>query len=328
MTQLLEKIAVIYMGGTFGCIGEPLSPMPANDFLTMLKNHYPQPYLNFFAAPSIKDSTELTAFDWLNLAEMIGLLATEQAYQRFIIIHGTDTLAYASAFLQHLFGQQYHIIFTGSQYPILDILGQDLRSQSDAQANFNFAIEQISNMCKGVALAFNQQLFAGATCYKAHTHDNNAFMGQPFVDETESNHLNCIDKFDFSTHGIQQVQQKLDQLRIENIYVLPHGKAQFAKQLEHTMIQPPQVLFIQAFGSGNLPYSEDIQSHLQQLQQKGCQVIVSSQVLYGELSQHYATGHWLKDLGVLFDHHISQADSFARVTLLNLIYAEDWHQYW
>jgi len=36
-----EKIALIYMGGTFGCVGEPLSPMPAEQFLPRLAQVLP-----------------------------------------------------------------------------------------------------------------------------------------------------------------------------------------------------------------------------------------------------------------------------------------------
>ncbi len=36
-----EKIALFYMGGTFGCIGEPLAPMPYDQFLPQLEKVIP-----------------------------------------------------------------------------------------------------------------------------------------------------------------------------------------------------------------------------------------------------------------------------------------------
>lgn len=36
-----EKIALFYMGGTFGCVGEPLAPMPYDQFLPQLKSYTP-----------------------------------------------------------------------------------------------------------------------------------------------------------------------------------------------------------------------------------------------------------------------------------------------
>ncbi len=39
--QKMKKIALFYMGGTFGCIGEPLAPMPYDQFLPQLEKVIP-----------------------------------------------------------------------------------------------------------------------------------------------------------------------------------------------------------------------------------------------------------------------------------------------
>ncbi len=68
----MKKIALIYMGGTFGCIGEPLSPMPAEDFIPQLQRILPLNLeIECFVAPSIKDSSACTATDWLKLIQLI-----------------------------------------------------------------------------------------------------------------------------------------------------------------------------------------------------------------------------------------------------------------
>lgn len=328
MMSAQTKIAIIYMGGTFGCVGEPLSPMPANHFLTVLKQHYPQPHLNFFASPIIKDSTELSASDWLKLAEMIEQLAKHQHYQDFIIIHGTDTLAYASAFLHHLFAHQYRIIFTGSQFPILDTQGEHLREQSDAQQNLEFAIKQISHLQMGVYLAFHQQVFYGNSCYKKHTEDFDAFFGITIHQQTSPfSSLNITQQIDLS-QDCSDFQHKFQQIYIDNLYLMPTSTWLLQEILLQKMLNPPKVLFIQGFGSGNLPYSPALKETLETLIDHDCQVVISSQVLHGELSQKYATGSWLNETSVLFDNHISQADSYARVMLLIATYPQDWQKYW
>ncbi|MDO2162513.1 asparaginase domain-containing protein, partial [Escherichia coli] len=80
------------MGGTFGCIGEPLAPMPYDQFLPQLEKVIP-PHLTVhcFAAPNIVDSSACTAPDWLRLIQRIQQLQLE-GYQHFVVIHGTDTL--------------------------------------------------------------------------------------------------------------------------------------------------------------------------------------------------------------------------------------------
>ncbi|EPW3852908.1 asparaginase domain-containing protein, partial [Acinetobacter baumannii] len=101
----MKKIALFYMGGTFGCIGEPLAPMPYDQFLPQLEKVIP-PHLTVhcFAAPNIVDSSACTAPDWLRLIQRIQQLQLE-GYQHFVVIHGTDTLSYAAATLARFLGQ-------------------------------------------------------------------------------------------------------------------------------------------------------------------------------------------------------------------------------
>lgn len=147
------------MGGTFGCIGEPLMPMPEQAFLPLLEKMIP-PHLQVecFAAPSIKDSSACTAIDWLELIQQIQQLQRNN-YQHFVIIHGTDTMSYAAATLARFLGDSCHAIITGSQYPLLNIEGNDTREFTDAPGNLYLALEQVLKLPVGVYLAFHQQVF-------------------------------------------------------------------------------------------------------------------------------------------------------------------------
>lgn len=324
----MNKTAIIYMGGTFGCVGKPLAPMPAEQFLSILQQHYPQADLDFFASPVIKDSSELSAPDWFKLAHFIQNLAQNKHYQQFIIIHGTDTLVYASAFLHHIFAHQYRIIFTGSQLPILDTQGTQLREHSDARQNLDFALQHISHIHQGVYLAFNQKLFYGNSCYKQHTEHFDAFLGIEYTTSaTTFDSLNIVQKIDLN-QNLEHHVEKLKNIYIDNLYLMPTSTWLIQETLLQKMLNPPKILFIQGFGSGNLPYSDGLKETLNNLLDNDCQIIISSQVLQGDLSQKYATGSWLSEIGVLFDNHISQADSYARAMLLLAFYAPDWQQHW
>lgn len=321
----MMKIAVIYMGGTFGCIGQPLAPMPAQDFLQKLQQTVgvEHPHLSFFAAPSIKDSTELNATDWLQLSQLLQSLSAQ--FQHFIIIHGTDTLSYAAAFLHHIFKQKYHIIFTGSQYPLLTVDGLDHLADSDAWDNLQFSIQQMQQLQPGVYLAFHQQLHAAHQSYKCHTEHFNAFTSwqassQPAHHNDLSNALNIT----------PQIIEQSQKIRLVNYYLYPTTGQQLNTDIHHFTQNPPHMLILQGFGSGNIPYHVDLKNTLENLIQQGCWVIISSQVLYGALSQKYTTGSWLNSINVVFDPHYSQADLYARATLLYLQYGDqqNWQQYW
>lgn len=319
----MNKIAVIYMGGTFGCIGEPLSPMPATTFIAHLQQHFQPhyPHANFFAADCIKDSTELTAVEWLQLAQQIQTLRCD--YTHFVVIHGTDTLNYACAFLSHLFQDQLRIIFTGSQFPLLNVSADGLHPASDAWTNLNFALEQVLAVKQGVHLAFAATLLDPQSSYKQHTHHHAAFLST----DTPTDKKYVIAKDLNIDH---QLINKAKTTRLFNYYLSPISTAETAKNLASLVKNPPDILILQCFGSGNLAQSAEIKAHLQALIQQQCWVIISTQVLFGELAQHYATGSWLADLNVAFDPHFGQADCYARAILLYLQHhnCQNWQQYW
>jgi L-asparaginase len=174
---MMKKIALIYMGGTFGCIGEPLSPMPASSFLPELKKVLPKELaIECFIAPSIKDSSACTPHDWLQLIQQIQALQL-QHYQHFVILHGTDTLSYAAALLARCLGQSAHVVMTGSQYPLLNVQGTDLRQFSDALDNLNHALYAALQYPCGVYVAFHQHVLHAQTVLKQHTTELDAFTG-------------------------------------------------------------------------------------------------------------------------------------------------------
>jgi L-asparaginase len=322
----MNKIAIIYMGGTFGCVGSPLAPMPADEFIGKLQALSPSlttAQCAYFAAPCIKDSSELHAADWLELSAFILDLRAE--FQRFILIHGTDSLSYAGAMLHHVFATDLQLIITGSQSPLLEPHGRHLNTDSDAWDNLSFALEQTAKLDAGVYIAFQQQIFAANSCYKLHTQQQLAFLGQ------QPNRSLALPP---SLHFIRQLtpahQQAAAQIQLSNLYLNPSSSTSLAQNLAHYAQHPPHILILQAFGAGNLPYSEAVAQQLKQLIAQGCWVILSTQVLYGPLSQQYATGAWLQQTGVVFDVHSSQADTYARAILLYLQHghAAQWQSFW
>lgn len=174
---MMKNIALIYMGGTFGCVGDPLAPMSADLFIPKLEQILADQYfVECHRAPAIKDSSACTAADWLQLVQFIQELQSRKI-QYFVIIHGTDTLSYASAVLAHFLGNSAHVVLTGSQYPLLNAQGNKQREFSDALDNLRFALDSVSMCTAGVYLAFHHQLMHAQTALKQHTTELNAFSG-------------------------------------------------------------------------------------------------------------------------------------------------------
>ena len=309
---MMQKIALIYMGGTFGCIGEPLMPMPEYAFLPLLKKVTP-PHLNVecFAAPSIQDSSVCTASDWLKLVQQIQQLQLN-GFQHFVILHGTDTLSYAAATLARFLGHSCHVIITGSQYPLLNIAGDDVREFTDATGNLNLALEQVSILPSGVYLAFHQQIFHAQTTLKAHTTDLDAFVGIKATQECKT----TTDTFIVQDQHFEQAGQ----LSILNWMLQPISQKYLRLQLENILVHPPQFLVLQGFGTGNIAVNNEILSLFDALYQQQCLTIISTQVTFGQLDQRYAVSSWIQSAKVLVNDCHSHADLYAKMLKISLEY--------
>lgn len=320
---MMNKIALIYMGGTFGCIGEPLAPMPELEFFQQLQKVLPaQTEITCFSAAMIKDSSACSAADWLLLIQQIQQLQL-QDYNRFVIIHGTDTLSYATATLARFLQQSSHIIFTGSQFPLLNTAGTKLREFSDAYDNLKTALQYIQDIPAGVYLAFNHKLLHGSSVHKLHSTDLNAFFGL--------DHLQALSNENSNAMGVtEQHIERIRQLDLLNLSLRPIESAQFHKQLEHLLAQPPEVLILQAYGTGNLAMTDEILQLLEQLSQKDCRIILDSQVPFGGLDQRYAVSQWVKNSQVLVNDTQSHADLYAKIVKMYLQYptADQWQLHW
>lgn len=335
------------MGGTFGCIGEPLSPMPAPEFLVQLKRVLAVDLpVDCFSADHIRDSSAATAEDWLALAQQIQNLQ-HQNYQYFVIIHGTDTLTYAAATLSRLLQQSCHIIFTGSQYPLLNVHGDNTRDFSDALDNLNTALAHIYKVSAGVYIAFHHQLLIASTAVKIHSTELHAFHGVSALNVSNSNstakqHLSTAPALGASeeylqvhaTHDVLIINDEhIHQakfLNIINIMIQPVAIAFFNQSLELLQQNAPDVLILQGYGTGNIAVDGHSIQLLKNIQSKGCKIILDTQVTFGGIDQRYAVSQWVKQTQLLVNDAQSHSDLYAKILKMYLQYpsSDQWHDHW
>lgn len=320
----MSKVAVIYMGGTFGCVGSPLSPMSHCQFLPKL-HAIIHPHLtdvDCYPAPDIIDSSACTAKTWLHLIQFIQQLKQTQHIQKFIIIHGTDTLSYASAVLSHFLAQSCTVILTGSQYPLLNIEGTEVRVETDALNNLHHAIDHISQVSTGVHLSFDGQLYHGHSVIKYHTTALDAFRGissQEYIRTPQTSYT-------VSDTDISRAQT----LNLINLMFQPTEQEQFSNFLNLISTQAPDFLILQGFGTGNIATNAQIVQQLKQLQQQGCLAVLTTQVTFGCIDQRYAISQWVKDADILVSDCIGHADLYAKILKLYLTYQHisQYQQHW
>ena len=173
-----KKILIIYTGGTIGMVNDPetnsLVPM---DF-SNISDRVPELKMFDFQVRSITfspivDSSEMNPEIWKRLVLLIE--QNYAYYDGFVILHGTDTMAYtASALSFMLHNLQKPVILTGSQLPLGTI-------RTDGKENLITALEIASAQKNGQALVpevcifFQAKLFRGNRTTKYNAENFHAF---------------------------------------------------------------------------------------------------------------------------------------------------------
>ena len=114
------------------------------------------------------DSSNMQPTDWLTLVAAIR--DAYGAYDGFVVLHGTDTMAYTAAALSCLIeGLTKPVVLTGSQLPMTD-------SHTDARRNlFDASCVACDNVARGVMVVFAGRVIDGLRARKARTRSFDAF---------------------------------------------------------------------------------------------------------------------------------------------------------
>jgi len=173
-----RKVLLIYTGGTIGMIQEPetggLQPFnfhKLDELIPEVKQLDARVDSISFKKPI--DSSDVDQSHWEKLAKYIE--ENYDQYDGFVILHGSDTMAYTASALSFIFKNlSKPVILTGSQLPIGVV-------RTDGKENIITAIEIASDyeddrpIVPEVAIYFEYQLHRGNRTYKLNAEHFDAF---------------------------------------------------------------------------------------------------------------------------------------------------------
>ncbi|KAM0676724.1 hypothetical protein BDAP_002734 [Binucleata daphniae] len=151
--------------GTCGCINYK-HDIVVNDTTYITPNNIEYEIIELDV---IIDSSNAQLKDYYNILQLIKMHYND--YAGFVIIHGTDTMTYASSFISSMIKNLTKpIVFTGSITPMTV-------KQSEGINNIIKSITYANNLTKGVYVQFGQLLCDGSKISKVSVDSENAFVG-------------------------------------------------------------------------------------------------------------------------------------------------------
>lgn len=283
----MSDILVIHSGGTIGMVPSAAGLVPDPNFVARLQAALPEADFDVFVCEPAIDSSSATPAAWQRLADAVA--AHREQYRAFVVLHGTDTLAYSAAALSGMLcGLGKAVVVTGSQIP----LGMP---ESDALRNIRgaLAFAALPDL-QQVAVFFYDRLLRGEATRKV---DAQSYAG------FDSPNTDWLGVFDGNT---AQLSAPVFEEREESAYLRGAWRG-FQEEAVATLLITPgmpssafaplladdklRALVLLSYGVGNLPERDDLHTALRAAIARGVCVVNVSQCLRGEVAGHsYAVG--------------------------------------
>lgn len=309
-----KRIYIAYTGGTIGMKKTSSGYAPAAGFLEHCLKGMPEfyrpemPEFTLSEYSPLMDSSDMTPGDWQRIADDIASRYAD--YDGFVILHGTDTMAYTASALSFMFQNLGKpVIVTGSQIPLAAL-------RSDGQTNLLNALYLAAHYpIHEVSLFFNNQLFRGNRATKADADGFDAFASPNFPPllkagigiDLVAGDLAHEPSGDFMVNPV--VPQEV------GVITLYPGMA--VEVLAALLRQPVKAVILQSYGVGNAPQTGPLVDALEQAVKQGIIVLNCTQCFKGTVNMAgYATGHRLAQAGVISGHDMTVE---AALTKLHII---------
>uniref|UniRef100_A0A3Q3KV97 asparaginase n=1 Tax=Mastacembelus armatus TaxID=205130 RepID=A0A3Q3KV97_9TELE len=238
------------------------------------------------------DSSNMTTDDWGRIGKDIE--KNYENYDGFVILHGTDTMAYTASALsfmcEHL-GKP--IILTGSQVPIYEM-------RNDGRDNLLGALLIAGQfVIPEVCLYFYNKLYRGNRVTKVDAGSFNAFNSPnlaPLATAEVDITINWDTVWRANTTAKFQVRTELNR-NVGLLRLFPGITAATVR----AFLQPPmEGVVLETYGSGNAPDNRpDLLEELKKATDSGVIIINCTQCLRGTVCTSYATGKVLMDSGLI-----------------------------
>ncbi|MEH6578284.1 MAG: asparaginase [Amphritea sp.] len=311
-----RKILILYTGGTIGMQASEKGYIPVTGFDQLLRQQLKAgaaqqlPDFDVLELDQLIDSANLVPSHWTEIANC--LRNQWDSYDGFIVLHGTDTMAYtASALSFMLQGAHKPVLVTGSQIPLIELRNDALDNLLTALILAgNFDIPEVCIYFNGRLLRGNRSSKLKSTGFDAFDSPNYPWLGQAGI------HIDLHSNLLLEPRMQSFVVPDFNPDSIVVLPVYPGLSARVARDmLDHEDVKG---LILLSYGVGNPPdANQQLMDCLEQASSNGVVVLNITQCLQGRVSQGaYATGETLNRIGVVSGSDLTLEAAFAKLHFL------------
>lgn len=309
-----KSIYIAYTGGTIGMKPSKHGYVPQPGFMTSYLAALPElqrpeiPHFTVHEYPELIDSANMTPAHWQQIADDIK--KHYERYDAFIILHGTDTMAYTASALSFMFENLTKpVIITGSQIPISGL-------RSDGLSNLLNSLYLAAHYpITEVTLFFNNRLLRGNRSTKSHADGFDAFSSPNYPTLIEAGITISVNQSALSMFA--RGEFKLHNITPQPIGIVMLYPGISPEVIRNVLQQPVNGLILLTFGIGNAPNTPEILSLLQQAYDEGIIVLNLTQCFAGKVNmESYATGNALANVGVISGYDMTVESALAKLHFL------------
>jgi len=312
-----KRVYIAYTGGTIGMGKTSDGYVPAEGLLQKLMAAIPElkhdtmPEYEVHEYRPLLDSANMVPGDWLNIAEDIK--KNDHRFDGFVVLHGTDTMAYTASALPFLLsGLRKPVVLTGAQIPLCEV-------RNDARENLITAMMIAANFdIPEVCLCFGNKLLRGNRSVKVNADGFDAFASPNFPAlgsvgvEIKINRNLVLPPPD---RACRLEIESLSKARAAVMRLFPGIPAEIFTGLFKA---PIKGIVLETYGIGNGPENDDaLITALKKACDNGIIVVNCTQCLKGTVDMEgYVTGSALAAAGVISGFDMTVEAALAKMFYL------------
>lgn len=318
--EFKRSILIIYTGGTIGMVQHPVTGTLSPVNFEQIEREVPE--LNKFNYniqtivfnPPL-DSSNITPAIWAEIAHTIE--RNYHHYDGFVILHGTDTMAYTASALSYMLENLHKpVILTGSQLPIGTL-------RTDGKENLITAVEIAaakrngSAMVPEVCILFDYELYRGNRAVKRDADQFSAFRSVNYPALATAG-IDIVYRTEFISYPQAEDKLKVRTSFDDNVVVLKMFPGINENVFKSVMnISGLKGIVLETFGAGNVPTLPWLTDCIKNAVERGTIVLNVTQCQAGRVSMgHYETSMELLKAGVVSGHDMTTEAAVTKMMFL------------